>query len=232
MIELLKRIKACPDRDSLLDMLGAHFREQGFEGFGYMVPSTEEPGAMVFELRGLPEAWRNIYRDEGLSKSDPFPQYVARHRHPIQLSDVWKSGTLTPAEREFVGRAREGGITDGFLIPTFGSHQQMGIFALGQVTGPDVLQRADIDELQAIMQAAHTQLDRINQQGVFPRLAPREVEILHWIAHGKTNSEIASILNIGLPTVSTYIQRLFAKLEVNDRSAAAVKGVKFGIISV
>ena len=148
MIELLKRIKACPDRDSLLDMLGAHFREQGFEGFGYMVPSTEEPGAMVFELRGLPEAWRNIYRDEGLSKSDPFPQYVARHRHPIQLSDVWKSGTLTPAEREFVGRAREGGITDGFLIPTFGSHQQMGIFALGQVTGPEVLQRADIDELE------------------------------------------------------------------------------------
>ena len=42
MIELLKRIKACPDRDSLLDMLGAHFREQGFEGFGYMVPSTED----------------------------------------------------------------------------------------------------------------------------------------------------------------------------------------------
>ena len=42
-------------------------------------------------------------------------------------------------------------------------HQQMGIFALGQVTGPEVLQRADIDELQAIMQAAHTQLDRINQ---------------------------------------------------------------------
>ena len=92
MIELLKRIKACPDRDSLLDMLGAHFREQGFEGFGYMVPSAEEPGAMVFELRGLPEAWRNIYRDEGLSKSDPFPQYVARHRHPIQLSDVWRAG--------------------------------------------------------------------------------------------------------------------------------------------
>ena len=86
--------------------------------------------------------------------------------------------------------------------------------------------------MDATALSKYPQLDRINQQGVFPKLAPREVEILHWIAHGKTNSEIASILNIGLPTVSTYIQRLFAKLEVNDRSAAAVKGVKFGIISV
>ena len=110
----------------------------------------------------------------------------------------------------------------------------MGMFALGQVTGPEVLERADLDEVEAIMQAAHTRLDQLEleKREVRPKLAPREVEILHWIALGKTNSEIAEIVGIGAPTVSTYIQRLFAKLGVTDRSAAAVKGLKYGIISI
>ena len=92
--------------------------------------------------------------------------------------------------------------------------------------------RKNRSELQAIMQAAHTQLDRINQQGVFPKLAPREVEILHWIAHGKSNEEIAMILGNKRPTIATHIKRIFAKLDVSDRASAAVKGLKFGLINV
>ena len=65
-----------------------------------------------------------------------------------------------------------------------------------------------------------------------PRLAPREVTILHWIARGKSNEEIAMILGSKRPTIATHIKRIFIKLNVSDRAAAAVKGLKFGLINV
>ncbi|MBX7480900.1 helix-turn-helix transcriptional regulator [Qipengyuania qiaonensis] len=234
MIELLKRIKSCPDRGTLFDMLWHHFRAMGFGAFGYIVPSRQDPGKTVLDMRGFPADWQAIYEAEGLSKSDPFPQHVARHLRPLRLSKIEDETTLSTAEREFIERSRAAGVTDGFLIPTFGVHQHMGMFALGQVTDPGVLDTADLDEIEVIVQAAHTRLDQLETQSraIRPRLAPREVEILHWIARGKTNAEIARIVGIGLPTVSTYIQRLFGKLEVTDRSAAAVKGLKYGIISI
>jgi DNA-binding NarL/FixJ family response regulator len=52
-------------------------------------------------------------------------------------------------------------------------------------------------------------------------LTPREAEILFWVARGKTNPEIAMILGIGLTTVKKHLEATFAKLGVENRTAAA-----------
>jgi transcriptional regulator EpsA len=51
----------------------------------------------------------------------------------------------------------------------------------------------------------------------------REFEILSWIALGKTNPEIASILEISLFTVKNHIQCIFRKLNVSNRAQAVAK---------
>jgi transcriptional regulator EpsA len=51
----------------------------------------------------------------------------------------------------------------------------------------------------------------------------REFEILKWIAMGKTNPEIACILEISLFTVKNHIQRIFKKLNVSNRAQAVAK---------
>jgi transcriptional regulator EpsA len=51
----------------------------------------------------------------------------------------------------------------------------------------------------------------------------REFEILNWIALGKTNPEIASILEISLFTVKNHIQCIFRKLNVSNRAQAVAK---------
>lgn len=45
-------------------------------------------------------------------------------------------------------------------------------------------------------------------------LSAREVEIMHWVRIGKTNAEIASILEISLFTVKNHMQHVFNKLDV------------------
>lgn len=54
-------------------------------------------------------------------------------------------------------------------------------------------------------------------------LSAREAEILRWIALGKTNPEIGSILNISSFTVKNHVQRILKKLDVTNRTQAVGK---------
>ncbi len=53
-------------------------------------------------------------------------------------------------------------------------------------------------------------------------LTPRQFEVLQLIAAGKTNQEIAVILNISLHTINTHVEHIFKKLGVNNRTEAAL----------
>ncbi len=48
----------------------------------------------------------------------------------------------------------------------------------------------------------------------------REAEVLLWVAHGKTNKEIGEILDLSPRTVNKHLEQAFAKLQVDNRSAA------------
>jgi transcriptional regulator EpsA len=54
-------------------------------------------------------------------------------------------------------------------------------------------------------------------------LTQRETEILNWVAMGKTNPEIGSILSISAFTVKNHMQRVFRKLDVINRAQAVNK---------
>ena len=51
-------------------------------------------------------------------------------------------------------------------------------------------------------------------------LTPREREVLHWLARGKSNAEIAAILELKPATVSKHLERIYPKLGVENRTAA------------
>lgn len=53
-------------------------------------------------------------------------------------------------------------------------------------------------------------------------LSPREAEIAHWVAEGKTNPEIALILKSSPRTVEKHMERILEKLGVENRTTAAV----------
>ena len=61
---------------------------------------------------------------------------------------------------------------------------------------------------------------RLRKQSDAPALTPREQEILHLIAAGKSLPQIADELFLGLTTVKTHVQHLYEKLGVSDRAAS------------
>jgi len=54
-------------------------------------------------------------------------------------------------------------------------------------------------------------------------LTPREVEVLEWVARGKTNNEIGLILAISPRTASKHLEHIYTKLGVESRTAAVVQ---------
>ncbi len=57
-------------------------------------------------------------------------------------------------------------------------------------------------------------------------LTQRESEVLYWISQGKTNKEIAEILDMSPRTVNKHLETIFPKLAVENRTAAAATALK------
>src|SRR6266508_646613 len=53
-------------------------------------------------------------------------------------------------------------------------------------------------------------------------LTPREAEVLFWISEGKSNHDIGVILGAKTGTICKHVEHIFGKLNVENRTAAAV----------
>jgi DNA-binding NarL/FixJ family response regulator len=62
-------------------------------------------------------------------------------------------------------------------------------------------------------------------------LTPRETEVLALLTTGQTNQEIAHSLNISKGTAKVHVERIIRKLDVSDRTQAAVRAVELGFSS-
>lgn len=68
------------------------------------------------------------------------------------------------------------------------------------------------------------------QQGLVEPLSERELEILRLVAEGQSNREIGATLFITEGTVKNHVTNILGKLNVRDRTQAALKARKLGLI--
>jgi DNA-binding CsgD family transcriptional regulator len=57
-------------------------------------------------------------------------------------------------------------------------------------------------------------------------LTVREAEVLLWIARGKSNRDIAEILDLSPRTVNKHLEQIYSKLGVENRASAATLAVR------
>ena len=74
--------------------------------------------------------------------------------------------------------------------------------------------------------------EKSNVKKRISELTKREIDVLKMIASGAFNKEIAITLNISERTVKNHISNIFKKIEVSDRTQAAVFAIKNGIITI
>lgn len=57
-------------------------------------------------------------------------------------------------------------------------------------------------------------------------ITPREAEVLLWVAQGKSNGDVASILEMSEKTVKQHLGSVFQKIGVESRTAASLRAVE------
>jgi PAS domain S-box-containing protein len=81
------------------------------------------------------------------------------------------------------------------------------------------------------IQVAEDITRRKDAQLVLGTLTPREVEVLRYLALGKTNPQIAASTNYSLGSVKLQVREIIQKLGVSDRTQAAARAVELGLLA-
>jgi NarL family two-component system response regulator LiaR len=119
-----------------------------------------------------------------------------------------------------------------FLIHSLAIEYYLGLVALVfAVTGARVgwqLTQPTKKDLQILTNEAV--LSRQEPSLIQTDLSPREIEVLHLIAQGFSNQEIADRLFVSLNTVKSHSSNVFVKLDVKRRTQAVQKARELGLL--
>lgn len=127
-------------------------------------------------------------------------------------------------EVEYLVKAVDIGV-DGYILKDSGSSElKKAIQSL--LDGESYIQPSLIPILNSRLISRDDEKEKIN------RLTKRETEVLILVAKGMFNKEIAVSLDISERTVKNHISNIFKKIEVADRTQAAVFAIKNNLIQL
>lgn len=127
-------------------------------------------------------------------------------------------------EVEYLLKAVEIGISGYMLKDSNSSELKNAIFSI--IEGEDYIQPSLIPMLNSKLLEIDS--DKIK----LDLLTRREYEVLKLLTEGMFNKEIAMKLNISERTVKNHVSNIFKKIEVTDRTQAAVFAIRCNIVDI
>jgi DNA-binding NarL/FixJ family response regulator len=73
---------------------------------------------------------------------------------------------------------------------------------------------------------------QLDERAAHPTLTPREIQVMELVSQGRRNKEISTLLGITEQTVHVHLKNIFAKLHVNERTAAVNIALRRGIVHI
>jgi DNA-binding CsgD family transcriptional regulator len=180
-----------------------------------------------------PEAWIVHYASQGFHKLDL--AFLAASR-AVGVVDWSQLRRLAGFERVFREAADFGIGAFGLTLPLRGLFGDRGIFSVvfkATDAQGDLLRNDALSALQQRAALFHDTITRATDRLSVvqnPCLSAREREILQWIAAGKSQSDIATILAISTRTVEVHLRSTRHKLGALTTPQAVARAIGFGII--
>lgn len=230
------------DLDSLLldvengtDINAVLFAMRDTYGLDHVAYAGSNPvSGRVYGLMTYPEEWQNHYLKSGYYRIDPTLNEARRSIAPVD----WARLDRSEGFRKVFADAHDFGISDqGLTVPVRGPLGDVGGLSVSSSlsqrdwTG---LKGTVMRDLQAFAVYIHDRMmredDNLMRSMVHPTLSSREVEILQWIAAGKSQQDIGDILSISARTVEVHLRSARTKLNALTTAQAIGRAIGLGLI--
>jgi len=189
-----------------------------------------KPGVGV--IQNYPEDWMKHYYEMGYDRIDPVITYCQNKMETFTWAEIPLRLKLRRMQVQCLNMGIEAGLYHGICTPLFGPGQFAGIGLASKEKSNSL--DCSLDLITAYCNHFYIVFQRLNRKTDRPEhniyLTKRESDVLTWGAHGKTDSEIGTILNLSEDTVDYNLRNIFRKLDANNRTLATTKALSFGLI--
>ncbi len=152
---------------------------------------------------------------------------ILRSRCAIDWPQVFEGRSLSPDESRMIEHAARVGMRFGLAIPITEAGGNVGFVGLsGPHSCTDARCRSALTLVSIYVYHRLRALAAANGTG--QRLSRRELEVLRWIAEGKSDWQIGRILAISAKTVNYHIENVKRKFGVATRMQAVVSAIQRG----
>lgn len=226
--------------DELLDVFLATVKQHGMDKMIFCLLSDHKKiglEAGVGHLRNYNPDWMEYYFNQGYDQIDPVISYCYQKLGTFTWEEMTQRLKLTPIQKTCLNQGIESGLNNGICTPLWGPHRFAGIGLASSEKKDTFDGRLDLitaycNHFYIAFQRLHERQKKIPANEEVPNiyLTAKEKEILTWVHKGKSDNDIADILNISYSTVRFHLNKTYRKLHANHRILAAAKALSYGLI--
>jgi LuxR family quorum-sensing transcriptional regulator LasR len=239
MIELdqLKKLIDSSSEAAWSEALFDVARSLGFDSVLYAAVASKHASLETSFLHSnYSSDWREQYDSKKLYYVDP----TVRHCMGSVVPIVWEREIFTANNQgELYEEASHFGIRSGITLPIHGCNGEVGLISFAtdmqpgeQFNGRLMHHMSDLSLVRDYAFESSLKFIQARAPGEpAPHLTRRELEVLKWVAAGKSSWEISRITDCAEATINFHIANIRQKFNVNTRQQALVKAIALGIIT-
>jgi len=229
---IISQVEATRNRAELFDVIKTYFNGYGFEHIGLgIIQNPAEVGDLNDNIAfsNFPEEYTRTWVENRYIMHDPVTRFGARARSVY----FWKQAYEYASNfgRRVYDSGSEFNLTNGVGIPVTVPDFAAGLFSMSH-SNPDFSK--DL-LLQFELVGIHAYSHFLSLTGAAPisreyELTPRETEVMHFVAGGKTNWEIGMILGVSEDTVKKNMKNINSKMNTVNRAHSVSTAIQSGDI--
>ena len=209
--------------------------ECGYNRIAYSLV-TDHPSLELPSQHGLatsyPEDWMKFYVENNYMEVDPVVDAVLNTRKPFFWQDLIDDPDIKDDSLLLMRQAEESGIHAGISFSLQGlSGETVGIGLARDCMDNDKRDYEFMAQAYLLSTYFHETFREMILKPQLPKLTLKESDLLHWAAEGKSDPEIAMIMDITIHTVRFHWKNIFIKLQANGRIYAVTKAIRLGMIA-
>lgn len=229
-LDCIEGLSRAPSIESVAGAAITYFRRHGIENIvcGRIPAKGADPFRDIW-FNDRPAAWTEEYVARGMLRSDPVLHEITATGRSVTWSEATRRRRLSRASRAVMGTARAFGMREGLTVPVYDTCGLAGVISLaGRELDLSAPTRAG---LTSVAIALFHRIEALQAPSGGPQiLTRREIEVLAWLADGKSDWQIGQILGVSAKTVNFHVENAKRKFGVATRIQAVVAAVRQGTI--